>query len=236
MAQAPVPYVMPLFKRRQQTVEQPVGMLMCQARGCVNHTALRCGYVDRRGRTCRGTFCPQHRGAVRGVVYCRRHANTMLALGDSVHNQLMLPDVDNRGPSLVNWIAAELDHRVRALLGTVAEGDERVLFDAGVSLAYDQTRRPRWERSWKLVESTGLVLKVSINVDEREDALVSVRVGNELVAQGVPPWIARRHTGEILDPDVDRLRRELFYKFLEENISDAVVRVREQVDNPTWVA
>ena len=48
--------------------------------------------------------------------------------------------------------------------------------------------------------------------------------------------IARRHTGETLDPDVDRLRRELFYRFLEENISDAVKRMRERTDHPTWVA
>ncbi len=228
---------MAIFSRKPKPVsDAAVGTLVCQARGCINHTGLQCGYVDKRGRTCAGIFCPTHRGVVNGVVYCRRHASTVRALGENAHDRLALPDVDNRGPSLVNWIAGELDRRVRALLVSVAHGDERVLIDSDVSLAYDHKRRPRWERSWKLVETTGLVLKIAIHVDEREDALVTVRVGNEMVAQGVPPWIARRHSGEDLDPDVDRLRRELFYRFLEENISEAVSRLRDRADHPTWVA
>jgi len=228
---------MVLFTRRRKPSSDPlVGTLMCQARGCHNNTALPCSYIDKRGRECGGAYCPRHRGVVNDAVYCRRHAGTMRALGETAHVRLGLPDIDNRGPSLVNWIAGELDERVRALLTEVAQGDERVLLDGDVTLAYDHRRRPRWERSWKLVENTGVVLKVAIHVDEREDALVTVRVGHEMVAQGVPPWIARRHTGENLDPDVDRLRRELFYRFLEENISEAVKRLRERSDHPTWVA
>jgi hypothetical protein len=228
---------MPILHRKQKPTFTPlVGTLKCQARGCPNHTAMRCAYVDKRGRECNGIFCPAHWGVINGAVYCRRHANTVRALGDNGRDRRGLPDVDNRGPSLVNWIAREIDDQVRGLLGTVAHGDERVLVDTDVALAYDHHRRPRWERSWKLVETTGLVLKVAIHVDERDDALVTVRVGHEMVAQGVPPWIARRHTGEDIDPELDRLRRELFYRFLEENIREAVKQLRERADRPSWVA
>jgi hypothetical protein len=228
---------MALFHRKQKVSLQPIlGTLLCQARGCKNHTAMACSYVDKRGRTCSGVFCPAHWGVVNGDVYCRRHASTVRALGENARDRLGLPDVDNRGPSLVNWIAAELDGRLRALLTDMSHADERVLVETDVSLAYDTHRRPRWERSWKLVETTGVVLKVGIHVDERDDALVTVRVGNEMVAQGIPPWIARRHAGEDIDPHVDQLRRELFYRFLEENISEALRRLRERSNHPTWVA
>lgn len=237
MASAFGPQAMSLLRRKQQPPPEPLaGTLPCQARGCANHTALRCGYVDKRGHECTGAFCPAHWGVAGGIVYCRRHANTLRALGENGRDGRALPDVDNRGPSLVNWIARDLDARVRSLLDDVAEDGERVLVDADVTMAYDHRRRPRWERSWKLVETTGLALKIAINVDDRDDALVTVRVGNEMVAQGIPPWIARRHTGEQLDPDVDRLRRELFNRFLEENISEAVRRLRDRAKRATWVA
>lgn len=228
---------MPFFNRkRKQTLTPVMGTLLCQARGCHNPTALQCSYIDKRGRACTGVFCPAHWGVVDGDVYCRRHASTMRALGEAASDRRGLPDVDNRGPSLVNWIADQLDSHLRQMLTDASHGDERILVEKDVKLAYDAHRRPRWERSWKLVESTGMVLKVGIQVDERDDAMVTVRVGSEMVAQGVPPWIARRHSGAEIDPDVDRLRRELFYRFLEENIQDAVRRMRLRVDSPTWVA
>lgn len=209
---------------------------LCHARGCVNDNAARCSYVDRRGRLCNGLYCPAHREQIEGSVYCRRHAGTVRALGDDGRSRFGLPDLDNRGPSLVNWIASDIDDRVRALLDQVARPGERVLVDDEVILAYDHERRPRWERSWKLVETTGLVLKVSIQVDEREDPLVTVRVGHEMVAKGVPPWIARRKQGHEVPDSVDRSQRQLFYRFLQENITTAVHRLRERADHPTWVA
>lgn len=227
---------MAIFKKKRAKPEPMVGTLQCQARGCSNHTAMTCEYVDKRGRPCQSAFCPGHWSVVGGVVFCRRHASTIRAIGENALDRMAWPDVDNRGPSLVNWISRELDERVRSLLTDVAEGEERVIVDRTVGLAYDHRRRPRWERAWKLVETTGLVMKVAIQVDESEDALVTVRVGNEMVAQGIPPWIARRHSGEDLDPDVDRLRRELFHRFLEENICEGVKRLRARSDRPSWVA
>jgi hypothetical protein len=225
-----------MFRKRRAAPQPVLGTLACDARGCSNQTAMRCEYVDKRGRACRSAFCPAHWSIVGGLVFCRRHGSTIKAIGENALDIMGWPDIDNRAPSLVNWIARELDDRVRGLLDEVIEGEERILVDRTVGMAYDQDRRRRWERSWKLVETTGLVMKISISVDEREDALVSVRVGKDTVAQGVPPWIARRHSGEDLDPDVDRLRRELFYRFLEENIRAAVDRLRGHTLRPSWVA
>ena len=226
---------MKLFTRKAEPPETGTAH-WCQARGCVNQTAERCRYVDRRGRRCAAVFCPSHHERVGKDVYCRRHAGTIRALGETGRDRNLLPDLENRGPSLVNWIASDIDERVRSLLEEVARPGERVLAEDEVVLAYDQGRRPRWERSWRLVEATGLVLKVAISVMEDEDPLVMVKVGHEMVAKGVPPWIARRAKDPEITEAADRSQRQLFYRFLQENITVAVHRLRQRADNPTWVA
>ena len=215
------------------TFEAPTSTLLCQARDCSNYNAVACAYRDRRGRVCQGQFCPRHSESVAGATYCRRHAGTMRALGGGGQERFGLPDVNDRGPSLVNWIASDLDETVRNLLMSVARADERVLFDREVTLAIGPDRRTRWERSWKLVESTGVVIKVTVHVDEESDPLVTVRVGSEMAAEGVPPWIERRTRGEQVSPANDKEERRAFYRFLEENITAAVHVVR--VAKPTWV-
>lgn len=213
----------------------PTTSLLCQERGCANYTAVACAYRDRRSRTCRATFCPEHSAVVDGVRYCRRHAGTMRALGSRGHVRGGLPDVDNRGPSLVNFVAAELDRVVIPLLETVARSEERVLGDEEVTMAFDPERNPRWERSWKLVEATGVVIKVTVFVDDRVDSEVNVRVGTDVVAQAVPPWIHHRMRGESVSPTVDQSERQLFYRYLEESITAAVNQLRVRSDHPSWV-
>jgi len=229
---------MKLFNHKPDasTVRPRTSTRLCQARGCVSYDAEPCAYVDRRGRHCDALFCPTHHEVIDGAVFCRRHAGTLRALGEKGQERFGLPDVDNRGPSLVNWIARDLDDRVRALLESVARPGETVVVEPEVTMAYDVERRPRWERSWKLVEHTGLVLKVTINVHQHEDALVTVRVGREMVAKGIPPWIVRRRDGDRLPESAERAQRQLFYRFLEENITVAVHRLRQRADHPTWVA
>jgi hypothetical protein len=216
----------------QPTFEAPTSTLLCQAHDCTNHNAVRCAYRDRRGRVCQGQFCPRHNASVDGLTYCRRHAGTMRALGGAGQERFGLPDIDNRGPSLVNWIASDLDTSVRNLLTHAARDGEQVLFDREVSLAFDTDRRARWERSWKLVDSTGVVLKVTVHVEEESDPLVTVSVGQEMAASGVPPWIERRLRGERVPQLTDQAERKLFYRFLEENITAAVAALR--ADHPAW--
>jgi hypothetical protein len=223
-----------LRRKHAAKIEVPQSLAMCQSRGCANHNALPCNYRDRRGRLCPAVFCPDHRISIGGLEYCRRHAGTIRALGDRGRERFGLPDLENRGPSLVNFIAADLDEHVRTLLSTVVRAGETVVTDGEVTQGFDGDRRPRWERSWKLVESTGPVLKVTVSVDEHLDPLVTVRVGMEMVAQGIPPWIEHRRKASDASEAEDQAERLQFNQFLEENITTAVQHLRERSDHPTW--
>lgn len=218
---------MPLFRRRptEPTVVRH-GRLPCSEAGCSNNNAVTCEYRDRRGNACESTFCPQHWAEVNDGVYCRRHASTMEAFGSSV-DTTTLPDLDNRGPSLVRWVADELNDEIEALLRSVARPDETVRTETEVLVYIDHNHRRRWERGWKLLEATGISLKVALTVTEGDDdALVEVRVGSNVIARGVPPWIARRRAGLESAGAVDRDQRELFHRFFMNHIAEEVAEQR----------
>ena len=63
-------------------------------------------------------------------------------------------------------------------------------------------------------------------MSEDNDALVRVIVGSEMVADGIPPWIARRRMGEEVDASIDLAQRQLFYQFLQDHIAKAVAGFR----------
>lgn len=213
-------------RRRQEEVEaEPVSTgIMCGMPGCLNDTALPCAYRDRRGRGCDAVFCPDHRVTVAGVPYCRRHASTIQAIGEAAFDPNGLPDIDDRTPSLVNWVSRDLDEKIRAMLAGAARPGESVVVDDAVRLARDRSRASRWERSWRIVESTGIVLKVTVHISDEDDALVHVTVGADVVADEIPPWIARRREGLPFDATIDRDERHLFYQSLEERIAEAITR------------
>lgn len=202
----------------------------CSIRGCSNVNAQGCAYRDRRGRKCSAAFCPAHSVAFSGVSYCRRHAGTVQAIGELARDPGGRPDLDDRAPALVDWIARDLDKDIRTLLARNARPGESVISDDAVRLAHDFRRNPRWERSWRIVEHTGPVLNVTLHVAEDDDALVHVRVGTETVANGIPPWIARRKEGQDVEAAIDISQRRLFYRHLGETISEAVTRFRERSD------
>lgn len=217
---------MPLFRRRTPIFAVPQGDQPCGAKGCLNQTAVPCRYRDRRGRSCGAAFCPDHWTLIGGVVYCRRHASTIVALGARAADPGALPDLENRGPSLVTFIANELDATVREDLQKVARANESVATDREAQVFHDPNRRIRWERAWKLFDHTGVILKVTVFVNESDDTMVYARVGAENVARGVPPWIERRKRGQDVAPDVDAHQRELFFDFLRQHLADGIPRVR----------
>jgi hypothetical protein len=137
-----------------------------------------------------------------------------------------LPDIDNRAPSLVSWVARDLDANVRRLLTGAARAGESVIADDTVHVARDFNRKARWEQSWRLVDHTGLILKVTIQVLEENDTLVRVHVGSGVIADGVPPWIVRRN--EETDMATDTAQRQRFYQWLDESIFMAVDRFRTE--------
>jgi len=234
---------MPIFRRRANTatIERPASatpssVLLCNERGCARSTALACSYRDRRGRACPAAFCLEHGAMVAGLPYCRRHGGTMLALGSKVTDAQAMPDLANRAPSLVNWIARDLDEPVRGLLSRLSHDGEQVVSDQMVSTVHDVNRNPHWERSWRIVDHTGVIVKVTVMVDSDDDTLVHVRVGGEDVVRAVPPWIDRRRRGQQEDPEVDSSQRRIFYRFIEENITATAQRFREAGDRPPWSA
>jgi hypothetical protein len=220
-----------LFRRRRPEPEAPPAEpvptgIPCSVPGCPNSDALTCEYRDRRGRMCQVSFCPEHGDVIEGVPYCRRHASTVRAIGPLATDPNGRPDLNDRTPSLVNWISKELDTHIRAQLEAAAIEGESVVADESVHLSRDYNRNLRWERSWRLIENTGLVLKIVISVSEENDALVRINVGSELVADGIPPWIARRRMGEDVDVAIDVAQRQLFYQYMQESIARAVTEFR----------
>ncbi len=216
-----------LFRRHRQeeVAPQPVSTgIACSMPGCLRDTALPCAYRDRRGRGCDAAFCPDHRVTFAGVPYCRRHAGTIQAIGELAFDPNGLPDIDDRTPSLVSWVSRDLDEKVRTMLAAAARPGESVVADDAVRLARDRSRASRWERSWRIVESTGIVLKVTVHISDEDDALVHVTVGADVVADEIPPWIARRREGLPFDAATDLDERRLFYQSLEERIAEAVTR------------
>lgn len=221
-----------LFRRREHSAP-PAAVasgIECTMRGCGNRTAQLCAYRDRRERSCSATICPAHSISLGGVTYCRRHAGTVQAIGELALDQSAHPDIDDRAPSLVDWIGRDIDRDIRTLLARSARPGESVVADDAARRAHDFRRNARWERSWRLVEHTGPILNVTLHVTEDDDSLVHVRVGCETVADGVPPWIARRREGQDVEAAIDISQRRLFYRYLEETISDAVARFRDRSD------
>ncbi len=204
------------------------GNLPCRARGCPNQNGVLCHYIDRRGRRCGTAWCPHHWATVGGIVYCRRHAGTIAAIGYFDHPAGM-PDVDNRAPSLVNWVARDLDAFVAATLVQCATPGETFVREPVVSTHADRSGGRRYERGWKLVDHTGLRLVVGVYVLESEETTIRVRVGSGVVAEGVPPWVERHRRGIQVSEGTDRSQRALFYAFLQKHIV-AAVRANRSVD------
>jgi hypothetical protein len=126
----------------------------------------------------------------------------------------------------VHWIARDLDTNVRRLLDASAGRGESVIADETVRVVRDFNRNARWEQSWRLVDHTGLILKVTVQVFEENDTLVRVHVGSGVIADGVPPWIVRR--SEEGDLSTDDEKRQKFYQWLDESIFMAVDRFRTE--------
>jgi len=219
---------MPVFRRRPTDFTPPIGTQPCADNGCDNQTGVACAYRDRRGRTCSVAFCPDHWSMIGGVVYCRRHASTIIGLGARTE-AAALPELENRGPSLVSWVADELTAEIEGLLRAAAREGETVKTEPELAAIYDHKRRRRWERSWKLLERTGISLKVALSVcDDDDDALLDVRVGSNVIARGVPPWIARRRAGLGVGGQVDKDQRELFHRFFLNHIAEEIALQRAE--------
>lgn len=232
----------PLFRRGRPEQAVPVwqppqpapppvviGDRPCSHPGCANQMGAPCAYEDRRGDLCETAWCPEHQTVIGGKAYCRRHASTVQALGEAQLGSGPVPDIDNRAPSLVNWVTDHLDERVTALLRAHATpGSNEQVTTSAVRLVRPPDGGRRWERGWKLYDHTGAIIKVSVEIEERHDPEVAVRVGRSLSAKGVPPWITHRMRGETLPEAADAAERDAFFDFFFREIEKGVIRERTE--------
>lgn len=194
----------------------------CGEPGCEGQPLEACDYVDSRGTPCRTHWCAEHGAAVAGLRYCRRHAGTMAALGSKANNPRALPDVSNRAASLVRWVYRDLDKSLTALLESLSRDTDHVLRDTEVAVVRGADGARHWEMSWKLASATGIRLRITLLVEEQDDSVLLVRVGDEVVASGTPPWIEARQRGQVLGEEEDQAQRLEFYSFLDNYLTSSV--------------
>jgi hypothetical protein len=198
----------------------------CTQPGCGSSTGLACQYVDGRGNGCRTAWCPEHRLVIEGRVYCRRHAGVVSALPVGyVGHTVPMPDLETRAPSLVSWVAREVDADIRQLLlAELDDGGAQLVTDPVYLVFVGSDRRRAWERAWKLVAHSGPSLRVSLLVEEAADAEVAIGVNTGTVERLTPPWIVQRLHGAEPPPEVDAQRRKDFNRRLLGIISKGMLR------------
>ncbi|MBV8196296.1 MAG: hypothetical protein JOY80_12315 [Candidatus Dormibacteraeota bacterium] len=217
------------YDSRVLQAAQREGSLQCSEHGCTKSTAVSCEYADRRGRQCGTAWCPEHRALVEDHVYCRRHAGVVSSLPGADSSLVVpRPDIDNRAPSLVGWVARLIDGDVwRLLLSELDAQTGGQLIADPVMLVFTGLERQRaWERSWKVMTHTGITRRVSILVEEADDAEVEIKVGLNIVDRVTPPWITHRRHGDHVDEEQDTREREEFNRRVLKAIEDAVMAER----------
>ena len=194
----------------------------CREGGCDAPATLRCAYVDNHGSACGTSWCARHARSVGDGPYCRRHASTLTALSGRALDPRALPPVDHRGASLVSWICTEGFSTLHAAVVSGARPGEIIFDDRSVNVVRLEEGRRRWERGWRIADRNGIACRVMVCVYESDDALVSLEIGEDAVAVGVPPWVTRRRLGQEVVAEVDAADRAQFYRFLDRHIRRAL--------------
>ena len=205
------------------------GTLACSEPDCTSHDAMACSYVDRRQRGCGSAWCRAHQQIAFNAIYCRRHAGIINALGRD-HTSFSLPDLENRAPSLANWVGRDLDGEIRTLLETHF-GGHRMNVSSVVTGGGHRDRT--WGRSWKLISENGVDLSINVAVPEADDSVVRVIYDGRLLVELTPPWIEARRHGVSLDAPSDREARRRFYALIVEDLDAAMVETKS---NPALYA
>ena len=197
----------------------------CSESGCKSGEGFPCSYVDNRGRVCGTSWCPEHQFSFEGFPYCRRHARLMASLPkDELIADRGRPDVDNRSPSLAVWVGDALDSAMVRLLESIRPPESAQQIESEpLHLVRPTDGSRHWHRAWKLFDHTGTLIKVTVDIDEAKESEITVRVGGKIVAQSVPPWIARRRAGQPpIAEDDDQRERQEFYQYLYLQVQDAI--------------
>ncbi len=199
----------------------------CSQPGCTALDALPCAYVDRRQRECPTAWCGSHRHIAFNATYCRRHVGIIEALGAD-HPDLPLPDLDNRAPSLANWVGRDLDAPIRTLLQTGFPGQTmNVTSMVSGGSWHDRT----WGRSWRGISPQGVDCSVSVTVLEADDSTVRVAYDGKEVLEVTPPWIEARRQNMTLNAETNTQQRREFYDRILEALEDAVMAAKQRLNH-----
>jgi hypothetical protein len=144
--------------------------------------------------------------------YCRRHIGIARALQLDGGDDEIRPDIDNRAPSLCEWVANVIHARVLDLLAEMRGSQASITITADrLGLVIEGTPRVRyWERNWKLTDHQGTVIKLAVRVAEPVDRELILMAGREVLSTEVPPWVGQRVT--------DEATREAFHDALMERL------------------
>ena len=204
----------------------------CYEKGCPANGVVSCDFVDRHGRGCLTSWCPPHRFTVGEQTFCRRHASIVRALGTAEHHP-PLPELDNRAPSLVDWVSTGIDRQVQALIEDLAaarDGEELAVEPVHLVVG---TRGRRWGRSWTLRNAEGHdTLRVSVEVDEHSDPEIAVRIDGNVITRSIAPWIGHRLRGEWVPANIDVEERKTFYADLVTLIAQGIEEALAEPEPP----
>lgn len=193
-------------------------LLPCSERECGSCEAVPCAYVDRRQRECDTAWCPEHQQIVFDNAYCGRHARIIEAIGPLWATQV-LPDLENRAPSLANWVGGHLDTPIRELLERYVGSRKLSVSTVGPG---GWLRDRTWGNSWKLVSAQGVDLSINVTVPEADENLVRVMYNAAPLLELVPPWIEAHRRGIPLDPATDQEARQRFYGLILDKLEEAM--------------
>ena len=171
---------------------------------------------------------------VEGRVFCRRHARLFSAVGGEFQMAQALPDLDNRSPSLADYVGDVLEPRVLELLwGLCRPGSNDQVTAEPLRVVHPTAGGARhWARTWKIFDHTGVIVQVAVEVHEERDPEVDIKVGRILVGRATPPWIDRRFQGlPALPPEEDAAERRRFYDDLWAGAPPQILAEVEQSRN-----
>ena len=213
----------------------PLTGIPCWEKNCVNSNAYQCAFGDNRQHRCKTAWCESHTQVYNGLFYCRRHASIAAAL-DKSESSGHFPDLDNRAPSLVNWVGEAISNSVENILTSVIENPsiEFVQSDPICFIFKNSEQSHRWERIWKLSSHTGVLVRVAIEVDEEFDFLVTLRVGGQVCQSTTPPWVAHHMHRDLITLEQDEDERQQYYARLLSNIAQAVRSERTRDKHPLF--
>ncbi len=199
----------------------------CTYAGCPAREGWPCGYTDPTGNRCDTWWCKDHIVFLENMPFCPRHANVLRALSTTagtIREIKVLPSVHDRSLPLAHMVAEDVDKDLTELLRRRYQGrpDVNVSADPAVRQNWVTRADLAWERNWSAVQHQGFLTRITLRVTTQQPDVVTVVIGNNIVFNEVPDWIARRRDGGPPD-EADRAR-------FAARIVEAVM---DKVDNPT---